>query len=56
MKWKHRLRRVDTDRQATDFVDNEQAVAGKEAHALAQRALALARRWFFGSLNDQNDT
>jgi hypothetical protein len=48
--------RVGTDRRATDFVDHEQAVAGKEAHALAQRAIALARRWFFGSLNDQNDT
>jgi hypothetical protein len=54
MRWKHRLPRVGTDRQATDFVDHEQAVAGKEA--LAQRAIALARRWFFGSLNDQNDT
>jgi hypothetical protein len=40
MRWKHRLPRVGTDRQATDFVDHEQAVAGKEAHALAQRAIA----------------
>jgi hypothetical protein len=39
-----RLPRVDTDRQATDFGDHEQAVAGKEAHVLEQRALALARR------------
>jgi hypothetical protein len=44
MRWKHGLPRVDTDRQATDFVDHEQAVAGKEAHAPAQRALAFTRR------------
>jgi hypothetical protein len=31
------LPRVDTDRQATDFVDHEQAVVGKETHALAKR-------------------
>jgi hypothetical protein len=39
-----RLPPVDTDRQATDFGDHEQAVAGKEAHLLAQRALALPVR------------
>lgn len=44
MRWKHRLPRVGTDRQATDFVGHEQAVTGKEAHALAQRAIALAGR------------
>ena len=30
MRWKHRLPRVDTDRQATDFVDHKQAVAGRK--------------------------
>ena len=34
---------LDCHEQATDFGDHEQAVAGKEAHVLAQRALTLAR-------------
>ncbi len=39
-----------------DLGGNEKPADRHERNALAQRALALARRWFFGSLNDQNDT